>query len=207
MKHSHLTRPASSPRGFTLIELLVVISIIALLVTGAFGAYGFVMERAKKAAAQATAMTIINAIDQYQSEYDILPQPASATKGTDCTSDTSAAEGLILILKGMDVTQNSRSTDYLGDIKDAKKQSTGQTTKWTDGLVREAETVELYDPWGNFYKVRLDLDMDKEVENPDTDAAASGSTEIHKQAIVWSPGKDMDEMTWKDNVSSWAAAQ
>jgi len=203
MKSTPFSCPPRS-RGFTLIELLVVVSIIALLVTGAFGAYGFVMERAKKADAQTACVTVINAIDQYHTDYDYLPRPTSATTGTDCDSDTSAAEGLVLILKGMDITQNSRSTDYLGEIKDAKNQGSTRSGKTrVGGLVRDGETVELVDPWGYFYKVRLDLDLDKKVENPDEEAASSGVTELHKTAIIWSPGKDGDEKTWTDNVGSW----
>lgn len=194
-------------RAFTLIELLVVISIIALLVVGAFGAYGFVMEKAKRADAQAACMTLLNAIDQYHTDYDLLPQPISATKGTDCDSDTSAEEGLVLILKGLDITQNPRSQDYIGDIKDAQMAATRGGQRKVGGLIRDGETVQLVDPWGNHYKVRLDLDMDKKVENPDDDAVAAGTAELHKTAIVWSPGKDSDEKTWKDNVGSWSTAQ
>ena len=190
---------AAVSRGFTLIELLVVISIIALLVTGAFGAYGFVMEKAKKADAQAAAMAVYNAVDQYHTEYDYLPQPSSATKGTDCDSDTSAEELLITILLGKDETQNSRRTNFLGDIKDASYKN----GKHLGGMVREAESNALVDPWGSHYKVRLDLDLDEKVENPNDKDVASGTKKVHKQCIVWSIGKDLDEKIWKDNVSTW----
>lgn len=192
---------AAATRGFTLIELLVVISIIALLVTGAFGAYGFVMEKAKKAEAQSTAMTVYTAVDQYHREYDYLPQPSSATKGTDCDSDTSAEELLITILLGKDETQNSRRTNFLGDIKDASNKN----GKYLGGMVREAESNALVDPWGSHYKVRLDLDLDEKVENPNDEDAASGTKEVNKQCIVWSIGKDLDSKTWKDNVATWGS--
>lgn len=190
-------------RGFTLIELLVVIAIIALLVTGAFGAYGFVIEKAKKADAQSTCMAVYNAIDQYHTEYDYLPQPTSATKGTDCVSDTSAQEGLVAILKAMDITQNSKSIDFLGDIKDAKMEG----GKRVNGMIRDAETAELVDPWGNLYDVHIDLDLNGKIDNPNSEEMASGTTELHKTAIVFSSGKDRDKATWKDNVGSWSSAQ
>ncbi len=202
MKLSLNSRPVRAS-GFTLIELLVVITIIALLVTGAFGAYGFVMERAKKSEAQGACMTVFNAIDQYNNQYDYLPQPMSATKNTDCKTDTSAEEGLIWILLGKDETQNSRKTNFLGDIKDAK--SSGE--KKVSGISRTDDGAALYDPWGNYYKVTIDLDLNEKIDNPNEEEITSGVTELHKKVIVFSVGKDMKEETWKDNVTSWTSAQ
>ena len=198
MKLPPLSRPHSR-RGFTLIELLVVIAIIALLVAGAYGAYGFVIEKAKRSDAQAACMAVYNAIDQYHTEYDYLPEPTSATKGTDCESDTTAEEGLVAILKGMNKEQNSKKMDYLGDIKDAKKAS----GKLVSGLVRDAESIAFVDPWGYHYKVKLDLDLDGEMDNPNDEDAANGRAQIHKSAVVWSIGKDGDSKVWKDNAGSW----
>src|SRR6187549_502586 len=100
-------RPALR-RGFTLIELLVVVTIIALLAAGAYGAYSIMIERGKKAGASAACVSVINAISQFETDYDRFPLPVSATKGTDVETDTSAEEGLITILKGMDKEQNSK---------------------------------------------------------------------------------------------------
>ncbi|HEX2749124.1 MAG TPA: prepilin-type N-terminal cleavage/methylation domain-containing protein [Verrucomicrobiales bacterium] len=200
MKLSLNSRPVRAS-GFTLIELLVVITIIALLVTGAFGAYGFVMERAKKSEAQGACMTVFNAIDQYNNQYDYLPQPMSATKNTDCKTDTSAEEGLIWILLGKDETQNSRKTNFLGDLKDAKTNA----EKKVSGIVRNDDSAALYDPWGNYYKVTIDLDLNEKLDNPNEEEVNSGVTELHKKVIVYSVGKDMKEETWKDNVTSWSA--
>jgi prepilin-type N-terminal cleavage/methylation domain-containing protein len=190
-------------RGFTLIELLVVITIVALLVTGAFGAYGFVMDRAKRAEAQSMCMTIYTAIDEYNKDYDYLPEPMSATKDTDCKSDSSAEEGLIWTLLGKDPTTNPKKQNFLGDIKDAK----AYQDKKVGGMQRTEESAALYDPWGSYYKVTIDLDHNEKIENPNQDEVNGGSTELHKNAIVFSVGKDLKEETWKDNVSSWSSAQ
>jgi len=203
MKHSLLSRPARGSRGFTLIELLVVITIVALLVTGAFGAYGFVMDRAKRAEAQSMCMTIYTAIDEYQKDYDYLPTPMSATKDTDCKSDSSAAEGLIWTLLGKDPTQNSKNQNFLGDIKDAKMIQ----DKRVGGLLRTEESAELFDPWGGYYQVTIDLDHNEKIDNPNQDEVNGGTPELHKNAIVYTWGKDKKEETWKDNVTSWASAQ
>jgi len=196
--------PRSARRGFTLIELLVVVTIIALLAAGAYAGYSVMIERGKKTDAHSTSLAVLNAIEQYQMDYDYLPQPTSATKGTDCPTDTGADEGLIAVLKGMDITQNSRKKDYLGEIKEAKLVGSSDGQKRLGGVYRETEeTIALYDPWGSLYKVVLDLDGDKKVANPNTDPESGGSPELHKSYIIYSLGKDGMEETWKDNVSSW----
>lgn len=196
-------RPAQR-RGFTLIELLVVVTIIALLAAGAYGAYSIMIERGKKAGASAACVAFINAISQFETDYDRFPLPISATKGTDVDTDSSAEEGLVAILKGMDTEQNSKGTDYLGEIKDAKVVGTQTNSKPMDGLYRDTEeTVSLYDPWGSLYKITLDLDGDKKVANPDQSDPSNTAPMLHKSAIIYSPGKDLEAAVWKDNVSSW----
>ena len=202
MKLFPSSRFAADRGGFTLIELLVVIAIIAILVTGACAAFAFAIERTKAVGAQTMARTVADAVEQFQKDYDQLPLPPSATAGTDCATDTSAAEGLLPILMGMDKAQNSRGTNYLTDMKDAT--STGKN-KRVDGLVRNEETVELVDPWGTPYKVTLDLDLDGKILNPNEKEADEGRKELHKSVIIHSAGKDRDFSTWKDNVTSWSS--
>lgn len=203
MKLSRSPRPVSR-RGFTLIELLVVVTIIALLAAGAYGAYSVMLEKGKKTDAQTTSKAVVNAIEQYEMDYDYLPMPTSATKGTDCDTDTSAEEGIIAVLYGMDVTQNSRKKNYLGEIKEAKILGSRDGGKRLAGVYRETEeTIALYDPWGSVYKIKIDLDGDEKVANPNTDEATGGNAELHRTFIMYSWGKDLEEATWKDNVTSW----
>jgi prepilin-type N-terminal cleavage/methylation domain-containing protein len=190
-------------RGFTLIELLVVVTIIALLAAGAYGAYSVMIEKGKQTGAKTAIQTVINAVSQFEMDYDRKPLPTSATKGTDCVTDTSGAENLITVLKGVDPEQNPKETDYLGEIKDAKLLGTQSESKRVDGIYRETEDqIALYDPWGSVYKITLDLDGDKKVENPDQ-SDAEGNLVLHKPVIMFSWGKDLEESTWKDNVASW----
>jgi prepilin-type N-terminal cleavage/methylation domain-containing protein len=198
------TPTASSPRGFrrgfTLIELLVVIAIIAALVAGSFGAFAFAIEKTRFADAQSMARTIANAVDQFQNEYDAMPRPVSAMEGNDCETDTTAAEGLVSILMGIDTGRNPRRVNLLGDHKEAATAG----GRRVDGLIREGENnIELVDPWGTPYKVTLDLDGDGRLPNPCIEEANPGSAELHRTVIVYSAGKDRDFGTWKDNVTSW----
>ena len=86
--------------------------------------------------------------------------------------------------------------DFLGDIKDAKTEA----GKRLNGLVRDATTTALVDPWGHPYHIRLDVDRDGFVTDP-----AHPDQRLAKKALVWSSGKDGDPETWNDNVGSWAS--
>ena len=59
------------------------------------------------------------------------------------------------------------------------------------------------DGWGNFFRVRLDMDGDGSIENPCLDEALEGRAKLKARVIVWSPGKDGNDETWEDNPKSW----
>lgn len=200
--------------GFTLIELLTVMSIIAILAAASFAGYGKIVEGVRKKEAQVMAIAVANAVEQFYADYNRLPKPTSATDGADSDSTTEGGEGLVKVLTGKEgdegAVQNTRKVDYAEGIKPAKtvkaKTGTGMaggSDKWRNGLVLEDENVEIVDSWGNYYKVKLDTDYNKELENPDINGVADGLTKLAKRVIVWSVGKDGKEETWEDNVKSW----
>ncbi len=59
--------------GFTLIELLVVVAIIGILISLSFPVMSRVQESARRAAARSDMSSIVNAVNQYHSEYRRLP--------------------------------------------------------------------------------------------------------------------------------------
>ena len=200
--------------GFTLIELLTVMAIIAILAAASFAGYGKIVEGVRKKEAQVMAIAVANAVEQFYADYNRLPKPTSATDGADSDTTTEGGEGLVKVLTGKEgeegAVQNTRKVDYAEGIKPAKvvkgKAATAQaggSDKWRNGLVLEDENIEIVDGWGNYYKVKLDTDYNKELENPDTNGVADGLTKLAKRVIVWSPGKDGKEETWEDNVKSW----
>ncbi len=208
---SPLPRPRAA--GFTLIELLVVISIIALLAAASFAGYGKIVEGVKKKEATVMAVAVANAVEQFYADYNRLPKPTSATDGSDSETTTEAGEGLVKVIIGKEgdseSLQNPRNIDYAEGIKPAKSAkkakaaTAGGSDKWSNGLVFEDESYEIVDTWGNYYKIKLDSDYDKELENPNIDEVADGRIKLPKRVIVWSPGKDGKEETWEDNVKSW----
>lgn len=200
--------------GFTLIELLTVMAIIAILAAASFAGYGKIVEGVRKKEAQVMAIAVSNAVEQFYADYNRLPKPTSATDGADSDTTTEGGEGLVKVLTGKEgeegAVQNTRKVDYAEGIKPAKvvkgKAATAQaggSDKWRNGLVLEDENIEIVDGWGNYYKVKLDTDYNKELENPDTNGVADGLTKLAKRVLVWSPGKDGKEETWEDNVKSW----
>lgn len=206
--------PLPRPRlaGFTLIELLVVISIIAVLAAASMGGYNKIVQGVKKKEAGIMAIAISNSVEQFYADYNRLPKPTSATDGADSETTTESGEGIVKVLIGKEgeseSIQNPRNVDYAEGIKQAKagKQkaaTAGASDKWSNGLVYEDENYSIVDAWGNYYKIKLDSDYSKDVENPNIDQVAEGRTKIPKRVIVWSPGKDGKEETWDDNVMSW----
>ena len=59
---------------------------------------------------------------------------------------------------------------------------------------------ELFDSWGNHYRVIIDLDGDGHVPAPDW---AEDQTPIPQPVIVWSPGPDGKDETEDDNITTW----
>ncbi len=206
--------PGARFAGFTLIELLTVISIIAILAAASFAGYGKIVEGVRKKEAAIMAVTIGNSVDQFYGDYNKLPKPESASEGDDSETTTEASEGLVMVLLGKegdaDTVQNPRKTDYLDGLKQAKpskrKRDPGASAgsdKWANGLVYEQDQFEIVDGWGNYYKVVLDTNYDKELENPNSEEVAEGRPILPRRVAVWSAGKDGKEDTWIDNVKSW----
>ena len=207
------TAPRARTAGFTLIELLTVISIIAILAAASFAGYGKIVEGVRKKESQMMALAIANAVTQFYADYNRLPKSASSTAGSDSETSTEGAEGIVKVLIGKegenDALQNPRGTNYAEGLKPAKPNTktkaaaAGASDKWVNGLVFEDDNYEIVDGWGNYYKMKLDSNYDKELENPNLDEIAQNRTRLPKQVIVWSAGKDGKEETWDDNPKSW----
>ncbi|MBP7949153.1 MAG: type II secretion system protein [Verrucomicrobiales bacterium] len=184
-------------QGFTLIELLVVVAIIALLAVGIISGYTKITKGAKVKASQMVCVQVANAVSQFYSDYEGLPTEV----GGEDTEQTSMEGDLIAILlaKG-EVAKNPRKLNYLEGMKQAKKGSSGA---FEDGLDFESDPTKptLLDPWGQAYKIKMDSDLNNEIENPEKDATPKIIR--GKRCIVWAPGPDKNYDTWNDNVKSW----
>lgn len=130
-------------------------------------------------------------IKSYKTEYLRLPNIAS--------SDATVIETrgpLLAILLAEDTAQNSRQIRFW-DPPGFKAQNRAGAARTSQG------EWELRDPWGNFYRIQLDVDEDGRISNPAKGARADEPDVLISDVIVYSAGADGDFATWKDNVRSW----
>lgn len=193
----------SRPTGFTLLELLVVIAIIGILAGLMFPATTGALRKAERSHAENTAYNVKNAISAYFTEYRKYPAKADATETDEIRTDSD----LMDILLGADSEAqsgglNPRRIAFYTD-KAAKPMGDG---KYRKGIRLESDGGgELWDPYGDYYFVRMDLDYNNRVERPmwDESGGASGSQFLPESILIWSAGKDNDENEDKDNVKTW----
>ena len=145
-----------------------------------------------------TAYNLKNAISAYFMEYREYPL---RSPGLDITVDTRGR--LLDILLGSDAEKrpdgrNLRGIAFYTD-KAAKPLADG---KYRKGVTLEANGGgELWDPYGEYYYVRMDLDYNNRTEKPMWDS--SEAQFLPESILVWSAGKDAGETTVKDNIRTW----
>jgi prepilin-type N-terminal cleavage/methylation domain-containing protein len=189
----------SHREGFTLLELLVVIAIIGILAGLMFPATTGALRKAERTHAESTAYNVKNAISAYFTEYRKYPVDGK----TEETEEIRTNRDLMDILLGADSQAetgglNPRRIAFYTD-KAAKPMGDG---KFRKGIKLEEDGGgELWDPYGDYYYVRMDLDYNNRTEKPQWDT--SDSQYLPESVLVWSAGKDLDETTDKDNVKTW----
>lgn len=191
----------SRSRAFTLLELLVVIAIIGVLAGLMYPATTGALRRAERTHAENTAYNLKNAISAYFTEYRKYPVDPSNTNDTAVIRTNS---DLMDVLLGADSQKesgglNPRGVAFYTD-KAAKPAGDG---KYRKGVRLEADGGgELWDPYGDYYYVRMDLDYNNRVEKPSWDEANDAQV-LPESILVWSAGKDQDETTSQDNIKTW----
>ena len=176
-------------------ELLVVITIIGILAAMVFPVANGVMKKARESQAQHTAMQLKQAITTYFTEYSRYP--VDTTPGA--SADQEVESDKIL----MDVLLASDGESARGGLNPRKISFfSGRKAKGKKGGVELSNDGggELYDPWGEHYKVILDTNRNDRVKDP----SEGGGETIPQSVIVWSSGIDrIDEQGDGDDVATW----
>jgi len=213
-------RPVISPvrQGFTLIELLIVIVIIAILAGMVMSQATKMMEDARRLQVQTVLKDLRIAIGGYQVDYNRYPVQSSLLSGSSGEDapvmETDETSGIVDAL--MSTSSSSSSSGGSGGAsnlnpKDIKFIDLPMAKNGMFGLVGEQAPFKLVDLWGQTYRVLLDTNGDKQVNNPDvsnSDPKISQNSlspppkKLPTDIAVYSIGFDKQEST-KDDVVSW----
>ena len=181
-----------SPRkyyAFTLIELLIVIAIIAVLMGLAFPAFQAVQDAARKTQAKNDLTQIVTAINAFYTEYGQYPcGPSNQTNDSSDYFNSGGSGGAQNIWDSLRsqsgaTTYNPRAIVFL-QPPTAKDLTSPRNGIGGDGVY--------YDPWGNWYRIKMDNNYNNQLENPYNGQTGAGFDTLNLGAIAWSIGKDQD---------------
>ncbi|MEC7863099.1 MAG: prepilin-type N-terminal cleavage/methylation domain-containing protein [Verrucomicrobiota bacterium] len=184
--------------AFTLIELLIVIVIIAILASVAFPVTALVMEQARRSEANNEVKQIANAISSYELEYSKLPFPPGNGGEGDLEMNTFDGN-MISILSGYNVDGlNPRKKPFYTG-KRAKGAKTSK--KPTSGVFGTDDQLQLADPWGRQYYIKIDSNYDNVLE----DLPGAEDEVVRQMVAVWTKGKmkDQEELPKDKWIKSW----
>lgn len=163
----------------------IVLIIIPLLFAAVFAAGNSAITKSQKITTLATATAIESAVNYFMTEYGSMPNEGLS----DTTLTTSSDTHLLEVLLGLEDKLNTRSIKFLSVREGSGKKN---------GLIYSSDgrsVVGLFDPWGNGYNVRLDLDYDEKLD-------VSGAVLDNRRVAVWSDGPDRKAGT-KDDIKTW----
>jgi prepilin-type N-terminal cleavage/methylation domain-containing protein len=170
-------------QGFTLVELLVVIAIIATLAALSTPVIMKALVKAKVVSAKAVCVSLGNAVDRFESEYSYLPTNTIAESASEAEDERSSGD-IMAALAG-------EEADSALNIKDIKFFTLGSAKNKADGMDIVGNLVTTYDPWGNEYYIKLDIDLNGEIATPDKNVVDVEKKKIRgKLALVYSSGPE-----------------
>ena len=171
----------SSCKRFTLIELLVVIAIIVILAGLLFPALGTVRNNAKKSKAHSECLSLKAAILMYETEFSQWPAKVSGT------SDRRLSDS-----EYIDMCRFLTCAD--------KNRKNAKNMVLFEAGVGYNPDQGILDPWGNPYRVILDVNFDGRIENSADEAikpankynGRNESLDLSTRVAVYSIGVSTD---------------
>lgn len=152
------------------------------------------IRRTKLLRTKKVGVELVSALKDYHNDNECWPME---TMGMDWTGSTDRADWVAhLVGKAQLPTPPFAYRNYLDGFGSARKLPDGT---WRDGIDAETDLLHprILDPWGNVYRISVDVDGDGKLTNP------QGGPPIPKRCLAWSAGPDGDFATWEDNVVSW----
>ena len=143
-----------------------------------------------------TADNIGFAVSEYFTEYQRFPGVDSAS-GDDTDFETN--ERFITMLLG---TAPSLQDDFnprgIAFFTASEAKHDPVSGRFHSGIkLHPNGKGELFDNYGNFYRVRVDGNRDGSINSP------IDNLPVSERVLVWSAGRDGDFGTWKDNIKTW----
>jgi|GEM_PF-366601 len=174
-----------------LIGVIVMIGMIAGVVFGS--------RSQSKIQAENTAYGLKTSISAYFTDYQKYPVDSKAKESDQLLSNHTIMD----VLLGADSEtgrdgMNPRKIVFFSG-KAARSAGNG---KYRNGILLESSGAgELFDPWGNYYHIRLDLDYNNRIDKPKWDKSVSPAL-LPEAILIWSAGKDGIEGT-VDDIKTW----
>lgn len=181
--------------GLVLGYLGTVITGVVLVAALVFPMIAASKEEARRAKAMQDVHSIVQAVEQFQTEYNQYPDV-----GGDGTHDVTVAENndrLFNILRAIDPNHAGNPKQQV--FFDGPQATPGGKAKGGFG-----PNGVFYDPWGNPYLIRMDRSGDGQVENP---YGGSPADTVRAGVIAWSLGRDaLPGKNGQGDVLSWPAS-
>ena len=185
-------------RGFTLMELLVVMTILAILAALSVPVANAVMKRARLLSAKHMALELRKAVGTYSAEYNRYPIAGDNASSSAGDAEVESDRALMDVLLASEDASGPRGLNPRAEsFFSANKTASAENPR--DGVVyTPAGGGTLYDPWGNLYRLIIDVDRNGRCKLP------SGDGVVGKEVLVWSLGPNgKDERGHGDDVIVW----
>ena len=169
-----------SLRGFTLIEVLVVITIIGILASISIPVVGRAIESARRAQARTEVASLDAAVRAYYNEYSRFPHQGSQDEYIDGNAN------LINVLRARPGTGNPNHANNRRRIIFLEAGERALT---------DSDNPDMIDPWGNPYRVLVDMNFNGVLTPPDHDSVEG------RIVLVWSTGDNPGDP--RRHLTSW----